>query len=143
MCRSPAVVQHQNGAQLATLIRVASGPHPVGPTIDACVLLARPVEYVIVWRYRVAPKHRDAFEHAYGPRGAWVALFATAGGYRGTDLVRGDGPGEYLTIDHWESRAYYDAFRSERSVDYERLDAQFEALTDSESLVFEGTLIAP
>lgn len=102
-----------------------------------------PVEYVIVWRYRVVPKHRDAFERAYGPRGPWVILFATAVGYRGTDLVRGEPAGEYLTLDRWESRQQYDAFRSERSVDYERLDAEFEALTESESLVFEGTVIAP
>jgi heme-degrading monooxygenase HmoA len=102
-----------------------------------------PVEYVIVWRYRVVPKRRAAFERANGPRGAWVTLFATAVGYRGTDLVRGELAGEYLTLDRWESRQQYDAFRSERSVDYERLDAEFEALTESESLVFEGTVIAP
>ena len=102
-----------------------------------------PGEYVIVWRYEVAKDAREAFEQAYGPHGPWVALFATAPGYRRTELVRGEGFGEYLTIDRWESRQHYDAFRSERRVDYERLDDEFEALTESESLVFEGTVIAP
>jgi heme-degrading monooxygenase HmoA len=77
-----------------------------------------PGEYVIVWRYEVAEEAREAFEQAYGPHGPWVALFATAPGYRRTDFVRGEGLGEYLTIDRWESRELYDTFRSARALDY-------------------------
>jgi heme-degrading monooxygenase HmoA len=100
-------------------------------------------QHAIVWRYTVAEEHRVAFELAYGPRGAWVALFATAGGYGGTELIRGEQAGEYLTVDRWQSRAHYDAFRREHAIDYERLDAEFDALTESESLVFEATFFAP
>jgi heme-degrading monooxygenase HmoA len=102
-----------------------------------------PGEYVIVWRYEVAEEAREAFEQAYGPHGPWVALFATAPGYRRTELVRGEGLGEYLTIDRWESRELYDTFQSARALDYNRLDAECDALTESETVVFEGTVIAP
>jgi heme-degrading monooxygenase HmoA len=98
-------------------------------------------EHVIVWRFQVAKRQRDAFERAYGPRGPWVALFTTARGYLGSELIRGQRAGDYLTLDRWESRAHYDAFRSERSGDYERLDAELEALTEQEALVFEGTTV--
>ena len=97
--------------------------------------------HVIVWRYAVAEVHRDAFERGYGSSGPWGALFATAPGYGGTELVRGERAGDYLTVDHWESKEQYDAFRAERVADYERLDAEFEDLTESETLVFEGTTV--
>jgi heme-degrading monooxygenase HmoA len=100
-------------------------------------------EYLIVWRYEVGKEALVAFEQTYGPHGPWVALFATAPGYRGTELVRGGDLGEYLTIDRWESRELYDTFRSDRALDYKRLDAECDALTESETLVFEGTVIAP
>lgn len=98
-------------------------------------------QHIIVWRYTVAEVHRDGFERAYGSSGPWVALFAAAPGYLGTELVRGEPAGDYVTIDRWESKAQYDAFRAERVVEYERLDAEFDALTVSETLVFEGTRV--
>jgi heme-degrading monooxygenase HmoA len=98
-------------------------------------------EYVIVWRFQVAKRHRDAFERVYGARGPWVALFTTARGYLGSELVRGRRAGDYATVDRWESRAHYDAFRTERQVEYERLDAELSALTESEEPVFEGTSV--
>ena len=96
-------------------------------------------EHLIVWRYRVASAEQRAFERAYGPGGPWVALFATAHGYRGTELVRGVTAGDYLTVDRWESRERFAAFRSDRAVDYERLDASLDRLTESETLLFEGS----
>jgi heme-degrading monooxygenase HmoA len=101
-----------------------------------------PGQHLIIWLFRVAAAHRGAFEAAYGSHGPWVALFATAVGYQGSELVRGEDAGAYLTLDRWESRAHYEGFRSERRADYERLDAELEALTESEELVFEGTVLA-
>ena len=53
------------------------------------------------------------FECDYGPAGESARLFRRADGYLGTELLRrSDNQGEYLTLDRWESRATYEAFRA-------------------------------
>ncbi len=75
--------------------------------------------------------HAAAFEAAYGPAGAWVALFCRAPARLGTELLA-DGSGRYLTLDRWRDRAAYDAFRQSAAADYATLDAACEALTAAE-----------
>jgi heme-degrading monooxygenase HmoA len=92
--------------------------------------------YVIVWAFRPRPGREPEFERAYGPAGDWVALFRAAPGYLGTDLLRAaDGSGRYLTVDRWESRAAYEAFRAARRAEYEALDRAGGTLTASEERV--------
>ena len=100
--------------------------------------------YVLVWEFRVRPGAEAAFEQLYGPAGGWVALFATAPGYRGTELLRAEGaPRRYLTIDRWESRHAYEAFRRDAPARYQELDAVGEGLTEAEALLGEFTARGP
>jgi heme-degrading monooxygenase HmoA len=94
--------------------------------------------YVIVWAFRPRPGREADFERAYGPAGAWVALFRQAPGYLGTELFRpAEDAGQYLTVDRWDSRAAYEAFRAERRAEYDALDRACEGLTASEERVGE------
>lgn len=87
--------------------------------------------YVVIWEFSVRPAHATAFEAAYGPAGAWVALFQRAPGYLGTELLAA-GAGRYLTLDRWRDRAAYAAFRQSAAADYAALDTGFESLTVAE-----------
>jgi heme-degrading monooxygenase HmoA len=97
--------------------------------------------HVIVWRYRVAEASTSAFEEAYRPDGAWVELFRQSPGFVGTELVRGEEAGVYLTIDRWSSSAAYEAFLRGAHAEYERLDAELASLTESEELVARGAAV--
>ena len=92
-------------------------------------------QFVRIWRYRVGPEAREAFESAYGPDGDWARLFAKADGYLGTELLSADGGGgddtafAYATIDRWRARSDWDAFLAEHGEDYRALDLRLEDLT--------------
>lgn len=91
-----------------------------------------------IWRFRAAAGREAEFEAVYGPEGAWVALFRQGAGYVGTELRRqGDGSGEYLTEDRWESARAWEEFRQAHADAYEALDRQCGGLTSSEVLVAE------
>ena len=100
-------------------------------------------EHVIVWRFLVDAGSTTAFERAYGPAGPWARLFGRHPGYRGSELVRGDEPGAYLTIDHWDAAASFEAFMGEWHDDYARLDAELAPLTASEAIVARGSVVEP
>ena len=87
--------------------------------------------HVIIWEFTVRPESVAAFEAAYGPAGAWVALFRRAPGYLATELLTA-GDGRYLTLDRWTDRAAYAAFRQSTAADYAALDARCESLTAAE-----------
>ena len=92
-----------------------------------------------VWRFRPVAGAEGVFERVYGPTGVWVALFRRGPGYLGTELQRlADGSGEYLTLDRWESRAAWEAFRREHAAAYEALDRQCKLLIETETLVDES-----
>jgi heme-degrading monooxygenase HmoA len=98
--------------------------------------------YVIVWAFRPRPGREPEFEQAYGPGGGWATLFREAPAYLGTELLRAvGGPGRYLTVDRWQSRAAYEAFRAARPAEYEALDQACEALTSSEERVGDFVLV--
>lgn len=96
-------------------------------------------ELVTVWRYRVRPAKSEAFIRAYGAGGAWVELFRRGEGYISTELLRDAAdPAVFATIDRWESRAAYDAFRRRFADEYLALDSLCSSFTEDEELLLEG-----
>jgi quinol monooxygenase YgiN len=90
--------------------------------------------YSYIWEFLAAPDMADEFARVYGPQGNWVQLFRRAKGYIRSELYRdGANPRRFVTIDHWESEAAWEAFRSEFSDEYEELDVQCEKLTVRET----------
>lgn len=90
--------------------------------------------FVTVWKFVVKPERASEFEQHYGPDGSWAALFRQSPGYVRTELFRGD-QHEYLTLDYWENADAYRGFRDQRAAEYERLDAQMQALTEREEAI--------
>lgn len=89
--------------------------------------------YAYVWEFIVAPRHAAEFERTYGPAGEWAVLFRRAPGYRRSELLRDPAqPNRYLTIDFWESRGDWEAFRTRFAKEYETLDVKCEGWTVSE-----------
>jgi len=94
--------------------------------------------YAYLWEFRVSPEQRAAFLHAYGPAGAWTALFRRAAGYRGTLLLADEADAtRFLTVDRWESAAAYRAFRAAFAAEYAALDAKCAHLTQAERALGE------
>jgi heme-degrading monooxygenase HmoA len=89
--------------------------------------------FQILWQFDTTEARAAPFVEAYGPNGAWVAFFRQAPGYLGTELFSCvSSPLRFLTLDRWETRAAYEAFRRERSTEYSALDAACEGLTAAE-----------
>ena len=86
----------------------------------------------VIWEYDVRPGMEGAFEALYGPDGAWAALFREHAGFVGTQLLRSDRPGRYLTIDRWKSDDAYEAFLTGARERYAAIDAQGDAMTADE-----------
>jgi heme-degrading monooxygenase HmoA len=98
--------------------------------------------HVIVWEFAIRQEQRETFERAYGPDGGWVALFRTAPGYLGTELLRdATAPGRYLTIDRWTTPEDFVNFKRASGEAYEALDRECEGLTASEAKI--GTFDVP
>ena len=81
---------------------------------------------------RCAPARRPRSRRCTARRAPWVALFREQPGYLGTELLRGQRPGHYVTLDRWRSAQDYTAFQQSRHPRYAELDAQGDALTPSE-----------
>ena len=94
--------------------------------------------HLIVWEFVVAVDPDAAFVDAYGPDGEWARLFARADGFLGVELVVGDEPGTYVTIDRWRDRAAREAFMAEWREEYLELDARLAGITVTERLVAAG-----
>ena len=91
--------------------------------------------HVIVWAFEVKPSCEQQFERAYGPHGDWARFFELGAGYLGTELLRAPGERRYLTIDRWQTREAYEAFRAAQLADYEKIDRGFERLTEREEQI--------
>jgi len=85
--------------------------------------------YVILWRFTV--RHRADFERHYGPNGTWAAFFRRDPAFIRTELLRGE-ENDYVTLDYWTTAEAFAAFRAAHFAEYETIDKEFEALTDSE-----------
>jgi heme-degrading monooxygenase HmoA len=90
--------------------------------------------FVALWEFRVRPGREAEFERIYGPQGDWARLFAGTPGFLGTELLRDlSDPRRFVTVDRWESRALYQAFREHSAAGYAQVDARCEELTASEA----------
>ncbi len=115
---------------MATYRRGAGGNGAVAPKPTRIMI------YSIVWTYRVEADRRREFEAAYGPTGAWAALFARADGFLDVDLLRSVADdGRYVTIDRWTSRRAFESFKVEFGAAYDALDEQFEGIATTEAYV--------
>jgi heme-degrading monooxygenase HmoA len=91
-------------------------------------------QYVYLWEFIVSADHTNAFERTYGPSGEWVQLFSRAEGYLRSELLRDRSqPRRFITIDYWESREAWDAFRTRFAKEFEALDAKCAAWTTMET----------
>lgn len=99
--------------------------------------------FVIAWEYRVREGAEHAFESLYGADGAWAALFRQYPAYLGTELLRDQPSGRYLTIDRWASEAGYAAFLAAAAEPYARIDAQGDALTEDERCIGRYRVVRP
>ena len=88
----------------------------------------------IVWEFYVKPGREAEFEWHYGPEGTWVKLFRKAKEFVRTDLLRDpEIHGRYLTVDCWSDLGAYGSFKENFAAEYQRVDAQMEALTQAEA----------
>ena len=91
-------------------------------------------EYVIVWEFRVRQDREAEFVAKYGPEGAWARFFRGSAGYLRTELVKDVADYfRYLTLDYWQAEEEFKRFRQQNLAEYERLDKEFEGLTESET----------
>jgi heme-degrading monooxygenase HmoA len=91
-------------------------------------------EYVIVWEFKVSQARNKEFVQKYEPEGAWARFFRGSAGYIRTELVRDVAIDfRYLTLDYWKSEEEFRRFREQNLAEYERLDKEFEGLTESET----------
>jgi heme-degrading monooxygenase HmoA len=89
-----------------------------------------------VWKFRPPEEREQDFATAYGPDGAWAALFGKARGYYGTSLLRPVEPGGWwMTIDRWRSLADFEAFQRDLGDEYRALDIELERLSGEEIFV--------
>jgi len=92
--------------------------------------------FVVIWQFEIAEEKIAAFETAYGPQGTWANLFGQSPAYQGTELLRDAYiPGNYLTIDRWQSEAAFRAFRKDNDAAYEVLDRASDELTSKETRI--------
>jgi heme-degrading monooxygenase HmoA len=86
-----------------------------------------------MWQFRVKAQYQSDFEKHYGPDGSWERLFRKAPDYVSTQLLR-DATNrlQYLTVDRWQSRKSYEAFRQMFSTEYSAIDSLCNDFTESE-----------
>jgi hypothetical protein len=96
--------------------------------------------HLIVWEFTVAAERAGEFEAEYGPDGTWAQLFRRGEGFLGVELIIGDAPGTYVTIDRWVDRSSRERFGVMFREEYDSLDARFAGLAVAERLVANGDL---
>ena len=89
---------------------------------------------MVVWEFKIRPGVEAEFIEKYGPEGAWARFFRQSEGYIRTELVK-DVTAErrFLTLDYWKSEEEFNRFRKQHLAEYERLDKEFEGLTEQET----------
>ena len=96
--------------------------------------MASGAQFVIVWEFKVSQARDKEFVQKYGAEGAWARFFRGSAGYIRTELVRDVAVDfRYLTLDYWKSEEEFRRFREQNLAEYERLDKEFEGLTESET----------
>jgi heme-degrading monooxygenase HmoA len=91
-------------------------------------------ECVIVWEFRVRQERAAEFIQKYGPEGAWARFFRGSAGYIKTELVRDVASDfRFLTLDYWQTEEEFERFKQQHLAEYQRLDKEFEGLTETET----------
>ena len=91
-------------------------------------------EYVIVWEFRINSQMEAEFVRQYGPDGSWAQFFRRSKSYIRTELVKDIAdPARFVTLDYWQSQSEFKKFRDANRAEYERLDKEFESLTETET----------
>jgi hypothetical protein len=94
--------------------------------------------FVTLWEFEVKPGCEELFATIYGPEGEWVRLFRRDTRYLGTRLFCEVGAERlYVTMDCWESREAYEAFRKKWAMEYAEIDGRCEELTVREAKIGE------
>ena len=89
---------------------------------------------MIVWEFRVRQEKVDEFLQKYGPEGNWARFFRGSNGYIRTELVRDVTDHlRFLTLDYWQTEEEFNDFRKRNLAEYQRLDKEFEGLTENET----------
>lgn len=89
----------------------------------------------MIWEYEVLPGSESAFEALYGAEGAWVGLFGGYAGYVDTQLLCGEEPFRYVTIDRWASAQAYADFLAAAQIRYAQIDRLGDSLTFAERCI--------
>src|SRR5216684_324411 len=90
--------------------------------------------FVIVWEFRVRRGKEEEFVGKYGPDGLWARFFQGSDGYIRTELVRDvTDTLRFLTLDYWQTEEDFSRFHEQNLAGYERLDREFESLTEREA----------
>ena len=86
--------------------------------------------YTYIWEYTIHPAFEHKFVAAYGTEGEWVQLFCRHQGYIRTEFFRDiENPDRFVTIDHWESREAWQAFRESADAAFRELDERCSRYT--------------
>lgn len=89
---------------------------------------------MIVWEFRVRQEKEREFVEQYGPEGSWARFFRSSSGYIRTELVRDVADHlRFLTLDYWQTEDEFNNFRNRSLAEYQRLDKEFEGLTEKET----------
>jgi hypothetical protein len=89
-----------------------------------------------IWKFRPPEGSEAEFERAYSSTGDWARLFRKAAGFQGTTLLRPSEPGGWwLTIDHWDDQANFEAFTEMFGGQYRSLDVRLEGVAGEEQFV--------
>jgi heme-degrading monooxygenase HmoA len=92
------------------------------------------MSYVIVWEFRIKPQAEAEFVRHYSPDGSWAQFFRGSKGYIRTELVRDVADHlRFMTLDYWQSQSEFKKFREQNLAEYDRLDKEFEGLTEKET----------
>ena len=100
--------------------------------------------FVVAWEFRVRAEAVAAFVQAYGPEGAWAALFRRAEGFVETLLLADrTAPGRFVTVDRWRDAAAHRAFHARFTAEYAALDTACAGWTTHEAWLGEFDVAAP
>jgi len=85
--------------------------------------------YAIIWKYKIIPDSKEAFEQLYGSEGSWAKLFRTSKDYLGSHLHNSEEDSNtYLLIDAWRNGQSYMEFLKTNEEQYKLFSSQCEYL---------------
>ncbi len=92
----------------------------------------------VAWKYIVEKENQAEFEIEYGNGGTWSKLFANSKNYLGSFLKKNiEIDDNYLLIDTWTEKQFYNTFKEENKEIYNELSSKFERLYSEEEKIGE------